>query len=279
MKALSTKPFFTIVIPTLNEEANILNLLNDLTKQTNKDFCVVVVDGESKDKTQHLVKSFTKIGKRVKLKISDKKNVSYQRNIGAQESKSEWIIFMDADNRIPNYYIQGLRFNAEMYNPDILSTWMSPDTNTAQDRATAMVLNNFIELSKNTINPYILESMILVKKKSFDTLGGFDTEIGWHEGGDLLRRAKKKKMQFEFVKSPKYTYSFRRLRKSGAYKMLINVIEMEISRIVKNEKIDRKKAKKLYPMKGGDFYDVEKISKKTIGLFKDSLNSWKSFFD
>jgi len=45
------KPFFSIVIPTLNEEKYLPNLLNDLTKQKEKDFEIIVVDGKSEDRT------------------------------------------------------------------------------------------------------------------------------------------------------------------------------------------------------------------------------------
>ena len=54
------KPFFSIVIPTLNEEDYLPNLLGDLTKQTKKDFEVIIADGYSKDETKQVVKAFKK---------------------------------------------------------------------------------------------------------------------------------------------------------------------------------------------------------------------------
>jgi len=46
-----TKPFFSIIIPALNEEKYLPHLLDDLTKQTFRDFEVILVDGNSSDAT------------------------------------------------------------------------------------------------------------------------------------------------------------------------------------------------------------------------------------
>lgn len=93
------KPFFTIIIPTYNEEKFLPKLLNDLTKQKERDFEVIIVDGKSKDNTikcaQHHRESLNL--KVVSSKIS---NVSVQRNLGARKSKGKFLIFLDADMRI-----------------------------------------------------------------------------------------------------------------------------------------------------------------------------------
>jgi len=80
-----SKPFFTIVIPTLNEENYLPRLLEDLSNQTfpKEQFEVIHVDGDSDDKTVALAKSFNK---KISIKsiVIKKRNVSTQRNKGAQ---------------------------------------------------------------------------------------------------------------------------------------------------------------------------------------------------
>lgn len=271
MLKVSKQPsYFTIIIPTLNEEKNLPHLLSDLQNQSYKKFQTIVVDANSKDKTQKVAKKY-----KANLIVSSKKNVSYQRNLGAKEAKTEWIVFMDADNRIPKNYLIGLKRHAATLNPDILSTWLKPDTDINQDRFTATLMNIFMDLNKNSKTPYVMESMILVKKKSFEKLKGFDTTIAWREGEDLLKRAHKLGMKFEFVKTPRYKYSFRRFKKSGSRKMFQAMIKMEILRITKG-KLPEDKAKKYYPMKGGKYYETK--NKKTISSLEKSLDAWKSFF-
>jgi glycosyltransferase involved in cell wall biosynthesis len=283
--------YFTIVIPTLNEEKHLPNLLNDLSKQSFSDFQVIVVDANSKDKTRSIAKGY-----KVRVVISDEKNVSYQRNLGAKNSKTDWVVFMDADNRIPKNYLAGLKHHAEKLNPDILSTWLKPDTNLSQDKITATIMNIYMDINKNSKEPYVMESMILVKRSSFEKLGGFDININWREGENLLKRALAQEMTFEFLKTPKFTYSFRRFKKIGAFKMFQEMSQMEIIKMLKGGKLTRKETAMLYPMKGGSFYkdgkrpkltlrkflsilfQDNKISKKSVNLFEKSLDSWKSFF-
>ena len=48
----------SIIVPTLNEEKHIPNLLNCLKNQTYKNFEIIVVDAHSNDKTKEVVKKF-----------------------------------------------------------------------------------------------------------------------------------------------------------------------------------------------------------------------------
>lgn len=244
----------TIIIPTLNEELNLPRLLDDLTRQSYTNFKVIVVDANSTDKTVFRTKQY-KSKLALKVFVTKKKGVAYQRNFGAKKSSTDLLLFMDADNRVPPYFIQGLKFYSEMVDSDFISTAIEPDSKSNIDKLTAIAINIAIDISKNTPNPYILESMILTKRRSFELLNGFNENIHWHEGGDLLRRANKKNMKFEFIKTLKYTYSFRRLRKTGNFLMIQKIIKMELSRILLN---DTKGQKVLYPMDGGSFYEIDK---------------------
>ena len=101
MKSLGPAPFFSIVIPALNEEKFLPNLLKDLIKQSFTDFQVVVVDGRSTDQT--VAKSLT-LAKQLPLTVitSQVRHVSHQRNLGLKHSRGKWVIFIDADARLPH---------------------------------------------------------------------------------------------------------------------------------------------------------------------------------
>lgn len=80
------------VILTKNEEKNIQECLKSI------DFCdeVVVVDDNSIDKTSYLCKKF---GAKVFVREM-KKDVSAQLNFGMSKAKGDWILFLDADERV-----------------------------------------------------------------------------------------------------------------------------------------------------------------------------------
>src|SRR3990170_5565992 len=106
----SYSPFFSIIIPTLNEERYLPHLLEDLSKQTFKDFEAIIVDGHSNDATVAQALKFK--GKLPELSIlqSKERNVSFQRNLGGEKAEGSWLIFMDADNRVPEYFLEGVKY-------------------------------------------------------------------------------------------------------------------------------------------------------------------------
>lgn len=251
------KSIFSVIIPTLNEEKYLPNLLNDLVKQTFQDFEVIVVDGNSSDKTVSKARGVQDKFQKLTILTTKKRNVSYQRNLGAKKVEADWLIFMDADNRLPPFFLQGIKYKIESLKPDILSTWIEPDSNNKKDKATANLANIFIDIQKSTTKPYLLESMLGIRKKTFEKLSGFDETLHWGEGIDLLRRASRKGIKFSFLRDPKYTYSFRRLRKLGTLKTIRGASQIELRRLM-NRQIPKDKAKRLYPMQGGKYFEVNK---------------------
>jgi glycosyltransferase involved in cell wall biosynthesis len=251
----ASPPFFSIVIPTLNEERYLPNLLCDLSHQTFRDFEVIVVDANSEDQTSYQAQQFKKRLDAFTILASTKRNVCHQRNLGAERAVADWLIFLDADNRLPGHFLQGIKRLTERPRAEFLSTWFAPDTENIKDRVIATFRNIAIEIYKNTTKPLLLEAFVCAKKKAFLNLGGFDESIPFREGSDLLMRAYAHKMAFAFHRAPKFVYSYRRLRKQGAFKALRNTLLIELAGLV-NYKISPKISKTLYPMEGGKYFEL-----------------------
>jgi len=84
------------VILTKNEESNILDCLESLSFADE----IIIVDDNSEDRTDEVIKNLK--DKRIKLyKRSLEYDFSKQRNFGLDKSKNEWVIFVDADERVP----------------------------------------------------------------------------------------------------------------------------------------------------------------------------------
>ena len=61
---------FSIILPTYNEGGNIIKLIKEIKnvfKKTNKNFEIIVVDDNSEDNTEKLVKNYLKKNKFVKF--------------------------------------------------------------------------------------------------------------------------------------------------------------------------------------------------------------------
>lgn len=89
------KQKLTVLIITLNEELHIKSLLEDI------DFAneIIVVDSFSTDQTVKIIESF----KNVRLIQNHFINYTLQRNFAIDQAKNQWILFIDADERLtPN---------------------------------------------------------------------------------------------------------------------------------------------------------------------------------
>ncbi|NWF86462.1 glycosyltransferase [Candidatus Bathyarchaeota archaeon] len=96
---------YSIVIPAKDEEAVITNILTDLKNQTYKNFEVFVVSHNCIDKTFEKVRKFR--DKRViPLNLFEKPGKSVALNYGAAHATVEIIVIMDADNRVPEDFLE-----------------------------------------------------------------------------------------------------------------------------------------------------------------------------
>jgi glycosyltransferase involved in cell wall biosynthesis len=85
------------VVPTLNEEVNVKKFLEGYLTQTQKFHELIFVDGNSKDKTQEIIKKNMKNHPEIKLVICNRKGPAAARNDGIDNATGDYITFFDAD--------------------------------------------------------------------------------------------------------------------------------------------------------------------------------------
>jgi len=88
----------SIIIPTINEASNLPLLLSDLSS-IQKEGEIIIVDSGSEDKTIDVANIYG-----AKVFISKERNRGLQLDIGAKNSKGEWLIFLHADTRLKHYW-------------------------------------------------------------------------------------------------------------------------------------------------------------------------------
>ena len=84
----------SIIIPTINEANNLPLLLSDLSS-IQKEGEIIIVDCGSEDKTIDIANIYG-----AKVFKSKERNRGLQLDIGAKNSKGEWLIFLHADTRL-----------------------------------------------------------------------------------------------------------------------------------------------------------------------------------
>lgn len=97
----------SIIIPTLNEAANINRLLVHLLQNSSKKNIseISVVDCGSDDDTQQIVLDIIKTNEKIKLLTSERGRAK-QMNVGAQNSKGNILYFLHADTFPPKHFDQ-----------------------------------------------------------------------------------------------------------------------------------------------------------------------------
>src|SRR3989344_4419208 len=203
-------PFFSVIIPTLDEEKTLPNLLRDLSQQTYQNFEVFVVDGQSADKTKKVALKLGKLIPKFTFLESSEKNVSIQRNLGAKHAYGEYLFFFDADIRIPRYYLEGNHYCIMKEHPDIWTNVLSPDKKSTEAKLVTNVQNLVIDGGAQLGIPYAIGASLGLRKEVFQKLGGFDSTIRFCEDTEIVRRAVKAKYRFFFCKDPQYIFLTRR---------------------------------------------------------------------
>ena len=84
----------SIIIPTINEANNLPLLLSDLST-IRKEVEILIVDCGSVDRTVDIANIYG-----AKVYKSKERNRGLQLDIGAKNSKGEWLIFLHADTRL-----------------------------------------------------------------------------------------------------------------------------------------------------------------------------------
>lgn len=90
------KPFFSVVMPLYNKANYVKETIKTVLNQTFQDFEIVVIDDSSTDDSAKVVELIQ--DDRIRLVYQENAGVSAARNKGIQESRAEYIAFLDADD-------------------------------------------------------------------------------------------------------------------------------------------------------------------------------------
>lgn len=238
--------FFSIIIPALNEEKYLPKLLDDLSKQTCTDFEVIIVDGKSEDKTVEKCLEYQNKFSAFRILTSIKRNVSSQRNLGAQKAGGEWIIFMDADNRLPTYFLDGIKYRVLSKNPDCFTTYCDFEGLKPADKTLIKFINLSLEVTNMIDTPTALGSMIGIRKSLFANYGGFDPSIGFAEDTAYVKHLFELGANYMVFKDPRFTWSLRHYQKDGKLEYLRNTAKLYLKKWA-GKKINQAEE---YPMGG-----------------------------
>jgi len=204
-------PLVSIIILNYNAGKLLLDCVESILKSNFKNFEIIVVDNNSKDKSHLICKEKFE---EIKL-IENSQNFGFceGNNIGAKNAKGEFIIIINPDTTVtPNWINEFLKAKKEngdgIYQPKIISL---------EDKKTILSTGNMIHLfgfgfardkgnlkTKNIENvekiTYSSGTCIFTTKKLFEKIGMFDSFLFlYHDDLDLSWRASMQKIDSFYV--------------------------------------------------------------------------------
>lgn len=197
----------SVIIPALNEEAHLGGLLSDLSTQTRRADEVFVVDAGSLDDTVSVARGFSFV-----TLLEGRPPVAEGRNLGGFAASGEVVVFLDADVRLKDGFLEGLIREFEQRGLDVACPRYVP-----QDGATPTVraLHAFFN-ALFFVSQYVLPSgaghCIVVRGDVFGGGEGFDPGLKFDDI-EIIRRLSRGRA-FGIVSATVYV-SDRRYRKYG----------------------------------------------------------------
>lgn len=211
--------YFSIIIPTLNEEHFLPKLLWDLQRQKEKSFEVIIIDGQSSDNTCESAVPFGQFFP-THIHTVTKRNVAFQRNWGARHAKGRYLIFLDADSRVNSLFIKNSLKTAHINKSLIFIPLFNVAKKPYQDAIIFNLANFFIEISQNFGKPISAGGSMIFEKEYFHFLGGFNETLFFSEDYEIVQRAHTYGVTAQILKNVKITFSMRRFKKEGHFNVL-----------------------------------------------------------
>jgi len=117
-------PLVSVIIPIYNVEKYIKACVESITAQTYKRLEIILVNDGSTDLSGILLDEFKIKDQRIKVIHKENGGVSSARNIGLNNAKGDFVMFIDSDDWIDENMIEQMTHVAMHYNLDIVSCGM-----------------------------------------------------------------------------------------------------------------------------------------------------------
>lgn len=189
-------PKVTVVIPCYKQAHWLPDAIVSAIDQTVPCEIIVVNDG-SPDNT-------SKIARIYGAKVIDKENggLSSARNAGIKEATTEWVLTLDADDKLHPQFIEKTLAKAEETGCDVVGTWQQEfgDRNGMYRFIDNPTFEMFMEANR-------INCCSLYRKKMWEDIGGYDENMkSGYEDWFFWLKATKKGYKIRVVNEPLFFY-------------------------------------------------------------------------
>ena len=170
---------YSIIVPVFNRPDEVGELLDSLSRQTVKDFEVVIVEDGSQRPCKDVCDGFT--GKLdIKYFMKENSGPGQSRNYGAEHASGDYLIILDSDVVLPETYLQAVSDELSQEETDAFggpdrSHPSFTDTQKAISYSmTAFLTTGGIRGGKKKLDKFYPRSFNMgIRRDAYQTLGGF----------------------------------------------------------------------------------------------------------
>lgn len=214
----------TVIIPCLNEENYVGRVLGDLAQQTVQPAAVYVVDCHSTDKTVDEAKKFSK---KLPLKVyqSTYRSAAAARNTGAERATTDYVLFLDADMRVPKDFIARLTARADKTQAEFVSPHFKAEGHHPLDAFFAWCMDMWIRLNMLLKRRAMgIGGGMYVKRAVHEAAGGYDPKKREFDDIDYCARLNRRGVTYAYARKAVAITSSRRLKEQGRWISLMQAM-------------------------------------------------------
>jgi len=264
-------PLISIIITCYNGATTIVEALQSALDQSYKNIEIIVIDDGSTDNSGSIVRELIISEPDVSLYTQENRGLSAARNYGLSYANGEYVVFLDADDKLKETYVSlALLYYQHNANATLVYSNME-----LFERETGILPVASFQM-KNFLRQNCIPAFAMVKTEQIRAIGGFDESVTICEdwecwmhllktfGGEVYR-----------IEEPQYFYRKRLTEDSILDKNVqidVTLNEVRLYVFAKHQPLYVRNNMSLW-----DFYDIED---KLKALQKKYYNKWykKAFY-
>jgi len=199
---------FSVIIPTHNRNNFLIRALKSSLSQKKIPYEILVIDDCDNSETKKLVRNYERKHKNVSIryiKNKIKNNALISRNIGVNCAKGNFIAFLDDDDFWHKNYLSDANNNFRKRKIDIIvyntiNFFKKKKIKKNKNIPVIFRINDYLHY-----NPGIVCSNVIIKKKTFLDLKGYDLKISGGADKDLFIKSVLSKKKY-FISNKSYVF-------------------------------------------------------------------------
>ncbi|MFZ5948089.1 MAG: glycosyltransferase [Stygiobacter sp.] len=187
---------YSVIIPTLNEEKLLPNLLQQFDDNLRSEYSIelIVADSGSKDKTIEIAQKYC--DKVITKNGNDIKNISFGRYIGAKYSSANILIFLNADILFDNINLFFDFIDNNFLQSNYVACTCKINVFPDHEKLSDIFFSTFINIYVRILNFVGIGMMRgecqVIKKDVYNEVGGYNYNLYAGEDFELSTRIRKK---------------------------------------------------------------------------------------